>query len=84
MNMMNKFQKDKKLIKVEKSQFQYCGRWVDKENFRAFVYNERNEPKLANSYEEFQRLIASGIWFESKSISSRTRKEKNGTLCSAS
>lgn len=47
-------------------QFQYLGRWVNKDQFRAFVYNEKGEEKLADSYHEFQTLTTSGIWFAEK------------------
>lgn len=43
----------------------YLNRWVDKSSFRAFVYND-SEQKLANSYNEFQELLASGLWFMTK------------------
>lgn len=43
----------------------YQGRWVDKENFRAFVYSADSQ-KLANSYQEYHQLIESGLWFSSK------------------
>lgn len=46
-------------------QFLYLGKYVDKAHFRAFVYNSKGE-KLANSYEEFESLISSGLWFVSK------------------
>jgi hypothetical protein len=47
-----------------KSQIYYLGRWVDREFFRVFVYNKR-EKKLAKNYEEYEELIASGLWFDS-------------------
>ena len=43
----------------------YNDKWVDKKHFRAFVYNTK-EQKLANTYEEFERMISSGIWFVSQ------------------
>ncbi len=46
-------------------QVPYLGRWVDREHFRAFVYDRNSQQKLAKSYDEFERLIASGIWFDS-------------------
>ena len=58
----------------------YDGRWVDKDTFRAFVYQEGNQ-KLANSYSEFEQLIASGLWFESKElikVAVKKRKLKDG------
>lgn len=46
-------------------QVEYLGRWVDRKHFRAFVYNQ-SEQKLANSYDEYQELVASGLWFSTK------------------
>jgi hypothetical protein len=54
-----------KRFKKEVVQVPYMGRWVPKDQFRAYVYSE-SEQKLADSWDEFQRLIASGLWFESK------------------
>jgi hypothetical protein len=56
----------------------YLDRWVDKASFRTFVYNEKGEQKLANSYVEFESLTASGIWFASKPDASlKVEKKKN-------
>lgn len=43
------------------TQVLYLGRWVSKEHFRAFIYN-KEEKYLAKSYEEYSRLISSGLW----------------------
>ncbi len=43
------------------SQVLYLGRWVSREHFRAFVYNE-NGQYLAKSYDEYSKLISSGLW----------------------
>lgn len=70
----------KKVIKIKEKndgQFQYLDRWVNKEHFRAFVYNEKGEQKLANSYKEFESLTGSGIWFASKPDASQKRKQKD-------
>lgn len=48
------------------NQVLYLNRWVDKDHFRAYVYNETGK-KLANTYEEFECLIASGLWAVEKS-----------------
>ncbi len=62
------------------NQAMYLSRWVDKSNFRAFVYNEKGDQKLANSYPEFESLTSSGIWFAEKpTASSKIRKQKNGS-----
>lgn len=46
-------------------QVNYLGRWVDKKHFRTFVYN-KTEQKLATSYDEYLKLIESGLWFSQK------------------
>lgn len=51
---------------ISNKQVKYLDRWVESDNFRAFVYKGSNESKLANSYDEFQLLIQSGIWFDCK------------------
>lgn len=62
-------------------QIMYLGRWVDKSTFRAFVYNEKGESKLADSYPEYESMIASGIWFPEKPIvSSKIGKQKDAAL----
>jgi len=58
-------------------QFQYLGRWVDKDSFRAYVYDKDGNEHLANSYKEFEELTSSGIWFASKPDASKTRKQKD-------
>lgn len=73
--------------KKPSEQFQYLERWVDKDNFRAFVYDKNGESKLANNYKEFEDLTTSGIWFASKveaSLAKSQRKQKDDTLRSAS
>lgn len=55
-------EKNKELIEP---QFLYLGRWVNKKHFRAFVYNNQGQ-KLANSYEEYEKLVSTGLWFSSK------------------
>jgi hypothetical protein len=81
MNQLNNKIKDSKPV----DQFQYLGRWVDKAHFRAFVYDKKNGQKLANSYNEYESLIASGLWFASKEDASKVeRKQKNDSTVSAS
>lgn len=63
------------------SQVLYQGRWVNRDHFRAFVYNEK-EQKIANSYDEYTKLIESGLWFSSKEDIGKeakpSRKPKHG------
>lgn len=47
-------------------QFQYLGRWVDKDHFRAFMHDVNGNQQLANSYAEYEKMIASGLWFAEK------------------
>ena len=81
--------------KTEQGQFQYLGRWVDKDQFRAYLYNDKDEQKLANSYQEFETLTTSGLWFDKKPEKqdkpekcdipdSKERKPKNDTIRSTS
>lgn len=46
----------------------YNGKAIKKALFRTFVYNEAGEQKLANSWEEFEQLKATGIWSDIKFI----------------
>ena len=72
-------QVNKNVPKVE--QFQYQGRWVDKQNFRAFVYDLNGNEKIANSYQDFMDLTSTGIWYESKpEASPQKRKQKHDTI----
>ena len=64
----------------------YQNRWVSKKHFRAFVYNGESQ-KLANTYDEYESLIKSGLWFSSKEEVEtaqptnirKIRKAKNGS-----
>ncbi len=69
-----------KSLNREEKQFEYKGRWVNKEHFRAFVYNGKGEQKLAESYDQFEAMIGSGVWFASKVDASPKRKQKDGPL----
>ncbi len=40
----------------------YNGRYFDRATFRTFVYNFEGR-KLAESYDEYEQLIASGLWY---------------------
>ena len=79
-------QEDKSNVK---KQVMYLGRWVDREHFRAFVYKSGGDKKLANSYSEFESLLASGLWFDSidnipKEGKKEIRKSKNESSISVS
>lgn len=69
---------------IHEGQVLYQGRWVNKSNFRVFVYNEKAEQKLASSYSEFESLIASGIWFASKPDTSLRKEKKKDVALSNS
>lgn len=56
------------------SQDLYLGRWVDKSNFRVFIYNSTGK-KLVNSYEEYKNAIDSGDWFSTiQEVETKKRK----------
>jgi hypothetical protein len=67
----------KKDFKSE-NQFLYLDRWVSKDTFRAYVYNNKHDSKLANSYKDYQELLASGLWFPEKPdfITDKSSKKK--------
>lgn len=44
----------------------YLGRIVEKKNFRAFIYGPNGEQRLAESWEEFEANMQSGIWFATR------------------
>lgn len=67
----------KHLKDIKDEQFLYLGRWVNKSTFRAFVYDKEGKQKLANSYDEFEKLTTSGIWFITKDDALQKRKLKN-------
>lgn len=52
--------------KNSSGQFLYLGRYMEKANFRAFIYNSEGKSHLANSYPEYERMISSGIWFPTR------------------
>ena len=77
-------QRKKPVLKdIHDGQFQYLDRWVDKSTFRAFVYNKAGQEKLASSYDQFESLTASGLWFASKPDVSKERKPKNVLLANS-
>lgn len=51
-----------------KDKVSYQGRMVDKDTFRVFVYNKEGAKQLANSWDAYEHMIASGVWFAVKSI----------------
>ena len=44
----------------------YMGKVVDKKTFRVFVYSPEGAQKLVESWESYQNLMASGLWFSTK------------------
>lgn len=44
----------------------YQGRIVDKKHFRTFVYAMDGSKKLVDSWDEYQKAMASGLWFSTK------------------
>ena len=52
----------------------YMGRIVRKEGFRVYVYSNEGESKLANSHDEYIKLVESGIWFDEIKIFEPTEK----------
>ncbi len=41
----------------------YLGKIVSKKNFRVFIYSVDGQEKLAESWDEFEKNMATGLWF---------------------
>ena len=66
----------------KEGQFIYCNRWVDKKHFRAYVYS-KDAKKIANSYDEYLELIATGLWFDNPpqtEVKNATTKSKRSRI----
>lgn len=75
-----------KIKSMHIGQVLYLGRWVDKKSFRTFVFDKKGEQKLAESYKEYEDLIATGLWFSEKKNpmdDPKARKQKD-VVCPAS
>lgn len=68
----------------------YLGRYVNREHFRAWVYDANGDQKLADDFNEFEDLLATGLWFAEKqeaqpkveiikSVAKRKRRQANGS-----
>lgn len=55
----------------------YLGRIVEKKNFRAFIYGPNGEQRLAESWEEFEANMQSGIWFATKEDAEASKAPAN-------
>lgn len=44
----------------------YLGQIVDKEHFRAFIYGADGARKLVESWDDFEKHMATGIWFSTQ------------------
>lgn len=56
----------------------YLGRIVNKDHFRAFVYNAKGEARCVDSWDEFESHMQSGIWFATEEQASTTQPIKSG------
>lgn len=56
-----------------KPQVFYNERWVDRDNFTAFVYKDA-EQRLAKTYKEYEELIATGLWFDTKAKATNAKQ----------
>lgn len=53
----------------------YNGRWTPKSLFRTFVYNSTGQ-KLASTYNEYENMISSGLWFDTPELAKQASKTK--------
>lgn len=54
----------------------YNGRAVPRNGFRAFVFDINLNKRLVNSYDEYEDLVSSGIWFSNKEIAEKIKAQK--------
>ena len=57
----------------------YNGMNIPKSQFRTYIFGFDGEKKLVNSYAEFEKDIASGVWFESLEILEARKAAKKST-----
>jgi hypothetical protein len=50
-------------VKMKGTPAIYLGRIVDKEHFRTFVYGPNGKKKLVESWDEYEIVMESGLWF---------------------
>lgn len=51
-------------MQTEKNEVIYNGKIVEKEHFRVFLYGKDDTKKLANNWADYERLKATGEWFD--------------------
>lgn len=68
--------KQSNVIDMKKDQVQYMGKWFNKKTFRTFVYNHTGAQKLAENYEQYEDLITSGLWFDTKQAASTLKRKQ--------
>jgi hypothetical protein len=59
----------------------YNGSMVSKAHFRTYVYGADNQRKLVGSWDEYERAMASGLWFTNASdvmIKPKQKKKSGG------
>ena len=44
----------------------YLGKIVSKEHFRVFIYSATGQSKLVESWDEYEKHMASGLWFPTR------------------
>ncbi len=54
----------------------FKGKMVPKANFRTFLFNKKGEQCLANTWDEYQNRIESGIWFSERQEKPVKKKSK--------
>ena len=55
----------------------YLDRIVEKKNFRAFIYSPDGKQRLAESWEEFEANMQSGLWFATKEDAEASKAPAN-------
>lgn len=62
----------------------FKGRMVDKNQFRAFIFNSKGERHLAETYDEYIEMVSSGLWFDSLIEAQKIKPKKRRVKKNAS
>lgn len=57
----------------------YLGRIVDKKHFRTFIYSPIGDSKIVESWDEYEKHMATGLWFSTREEAIKPVKQTRKT-----